>query len=52
MYETNLQKYMKEKYKNQFYALHPFSRDCEGIWDHNVWMWFTPEQYYEAQQDV
>lgn len=35
-----------------FYALHPFSKDCEGIWDYNVIMWFTEESYQDACDDV
>lgn len=35
-----------------FYALHPFSRDCEGIWETNVTMWFTKETYQQAKDDV
>lgn len=35
-----------------FYALHPFSASCEGIWEHDSVMWFTHESFYQAQQDV
>lgn len=39
-------------YESGFYALHPFSLSCEGIWDFDKFMWFNPEEYYQAQQDV
>ena len=47
----------KQKHDNEmddkgFYALHPFSRDCEGIWDHNVTMWFTKQTYADACDDI
>ena len=51
-YRSNLEQAMHDEYKDQFWALHPFSRDCEGIWDHNCWMMFTPDEFYEACQDV
>jgi len=51
-YETYLERDMRLMYSNQFYALHPFSRDCEGIWEDNVWMWFTHDEYSQAQDDV
>ncbi len=35
-----------------FYAMHPFSLDCEGIWDFNSVEWFTEDSYYEAQMAV
>lgn len=35
-----------------FLALHPFSLSCEGIWDSDVYMWFTEDEYYEARMDV
>ena len=36
----------------RFYALHPFSKSCENIWEVDRWMWFTSEELYQAQQDV
>ena len=51
-YETNLERDMRELYSNQFYALHPFSRDAEGIWEFNRWMWFTQEEYRDACDEV
>lgn len=46
----------KEYYKQfddeKFMALHPFSLSCEGIWDTDVYMWFTKESYYQARMEV
>ena len=36
----------------KFYALHPFSKSCENIWEFDRWMWFTNDELYQAQQDV
>ncbi len=46
------QEHRDEMDDHGFYALHPFSRDCEGIWDFNRVMWFTQESYEQARDDV
>lgn len=50
--EEAVRKHNSEMDDKGFYALHPFSRDCEGIWDINMTMWFTSESYAQACDDV
>ncbi len=46
------QEHRDEMNDHGFYAMHPFSRDREGIWDFNKVMWFTDESFAEACADV
>ena len=52
VYKTTYEVDMEEEWKDVFYALHPFSRSREGIWDDDVYCYFTPESYSEACADV